>query len=1581
MRKLRHASAVSIVLVTGLSLGAACTAGPPSNAPEGAAGSVTALTADNDVPPPAGSTTPIAFRALTLGDAPVRRPLTPMPTAITTLPTPTTKGTVDGSGDETPLEEVLIGTAAKGGDKGKAIDADAGKLANGVRLVLDTPYQIFSQTGSYVHVAAYLASFVPAAGARVFVDGKLVGTADADGAFVFRHVADDGSGSGSHEVTVIAGTSNARVRGSAMYSAYPRTQAFERANLYVYTDRGVFSPGDVVHVRALAWRLRGDYRPFANAPVNVVLRKDGKLLSGGRVETDVMGVATIDLPLPTSAPEGAYELAVEHLGERSTARLQVKYIVAPAVKIEHDLPRFLTRDAGDLPFVVNLAASTGEAFKSGTVVIKALDPKDVVVATETRAVTNGGPHAFKLGSVTLAKMRDAFADDEMAHVVIEVIDAATGRRDELTRDLQISRAPYRLVVEGDRTEHVTGETVKVIVHATDLEGAPVDKSDVALDVHTDGKLLLHAVSKTTAEGLATFTFAMPKGSVDMTASLVKTPSVRAEAYVDNSPPRAMYAEVTEASVIERQNTPIEVHFPSGYVPSERVVHADVTDASGSLVHSFLVPIKNDKGHFVAKGTFPAPSWGSMLLTLFAIGREGSGGAIGLLTDGQNLPVVASRPITVTLKAPSTAAPGQSIELDVALTRSDAKVGPRPFAFGLAITDDAMLALLDPLEHTPTQVLYNPERKVMATTGSQILTWPVVQKTWGPAGETYDIALPPFGFRRGGVAPTMTGKLGSKSTGGPMLDGDLGGVGVSGYGSGGGGSASGLPKPVATTAAPPPPPPPMKKAKEQSKPDDEVSFDAPEQTTSGKSIASNASSGSSTTPSLPTKKPDVKITIRTDFSPTSVWIPETLVEAGKNGGSAHFLAKLPDAITTQRITVVASDDRGALGVGRALIKVDQDLSVRSDLPAALTQGDEIDVAVSVRNARKDAAMGKVTLSSPSLSVIGASTQSISIGAGATSSVSFRIKANGAGRTPFSVAFVEERAAGSTSTAPLRDDTEERSLFVRPRGAPTEARVTGTLEAQSKLAFEVVRDKDDAYVQADLAIAFPSAVPLIEGLDSLVDDDSDLGVDPDASRLLSAIALEGYLLRTKGRKSSIERVHAILTRSATSLLLEQQSDGGWGWRWDAFSASHGMGPSSSAYATTHALLALAKLRDTDVPIPDQAIAAGRSYLLAALDSEGQVDVSNVAFWQGDGAAQRRAATMAAFRSIAATERGVPVYGNELGKLDLLVKQALSIAGGGAGSEDPLTLSSAILGLHLHARARSDSSNEMRDAITSSTKTLLGSYRSGYWEPSWFHAWGGRIEATRGVIELLANVAPGVYDTDLHDAVQFVLSTRPSWGAWHNAWGTAAAIEAMTFLDPTPPEKTGASVAIAIDGKAIVTVKIDPDDPFTSAAALRDVDLSPWLSVGTHAVTLAYDGALSVPATITLKKWTPKKVESFGMKIERALSSNDLTVGASATQVVTLTTTEARPEVIVKMSPTPGLDPDRKALEAMIKAGTIVGYRAEGSLVISLRAVKAGKTELKIPFVAARKGGFSLGSVSAYAPRSSAEAWSEGASFAVK
>ena len=93
-----------------------------------------------------------------------------------------------------------------------------------------------------------------------------------------------------------------------------------------------------------------------------------------------------------------------------------------------------------------------------------------------------------------------------------------------------------------------------------------------------------------------------------------------------------------------------------FEPAEGVVHMDVVDTSGSLVNSVLIPISHEDGAYLAEGTFSAPSWGSMLLTFFCLGRNLDGTtetgegetALGLMTEGQNLAVHPGRELTVML---------------------------------------------------------------------------------------------------------------------------------------------------------------------------------------------------------------------------------------------------------------------------------------------------------------------------------------------------------------------------------------------------------------------------------------------------------------------------------------------------------------------------------------------------------------------------------------------------------------------------------------------------------------------------------------------------------------------------------------------------------------------------------------------------------------------------------------------------------------------------------------------------------------------------------------------------------------------
>lgn len=86
-------------------------------------------------------------------------------------------------------------------------------------------------------------------------------------------------------------------------------------------------------------------------------------------------------------------------------------------------------------------------------------------------------------------------------------------------------------------------------------------------------------------------------------------------------------------------------------------------------------------------------------------------------------------------------------------------------------------------------------------------------------------------------------------------------------------------------------------------------------------------------------------LRQFFPETLFWLPELATDAN---GHAQVEVPIADSITTWRITVLASDQAGNLGSAEVGMRVFQDFFVEPDLPRFLTVGDELAVPVSIFN---------------------------------------------------------------------------------------------------------------------------------------------------------------------------------------------------------------------------------------------------------------------------------------------------------------------------------------------------------------------------------------------------------------------------------------------------------------------------------------------------------------------------------------------------------------------------------------------------------------------------------------------------------
>jgi len=86
-------------------------------------------------------------------------------------------------------------------------------------------------------------------------------------------------------------------------------------------------------------------------------------------------------------------------------------------------------------------------------------------------------------------------------------------------------------------------------------------------------------------------------------------------------------------------------------------------------------------------------------------------------------------------------------------------------------------------------------------------------------------------------------------------------------------------------------------------------------------------------------------LRQYFPETLYWAPELVTD---QDGSLELEIPLADSITTWRLSALAHTQRGELGFATYGIRVFQDFFIDLDLPAMLTQGDEIAVPVAVFN---------------------------------------------------------------------------------------------------------------------------------------------------------------------------------------------------------------------------------------------------------------------------------------------------------------------------------------------------------------------------------------------------------------------------------------------------------------------------------------------------------------------------------------------------------------------------------------------------------------------------------------------------------
>lgn len=323
-------------------------------------------------------------------------------------------------------------------------------------------------------------------------------------------------------------------------------------------------------------------------------------------------------------------------------------------------------------------------------------------------------------------------------------------------------------------------------------------------------------------------------------------------------------------------------------------------------------------------------------------------------------------------------------------------------------------------------------------------------------------------------------------------------------------------------------------------------------------------------------------LRSRFAATAFFLSSVVTDAA---GQAVAAAKLPDNLTTFRVMAVAVTAGDRYGSGQSTMLVTRPLLARPALPRFLRRDDRFTAGVVVNQRAGGTPLVRVTAKARGVASDGPAVRSVTLAPGRGSEVRFAFRDTTADTTVFRF----DVASGSDSDAVLI------GLPVRPAYAVRAHTVAGVLRDSASAVLTLPGEIDPARSRLTLTLATtPLAVvgDLYRRLAAYPFDCS----EQLSGSLLTLAALQRAGTAPDGRRYAPARSRAAMERMAASLVRRQRGDGGIGfWGADDWTT-----PWLSAYAG-NALLAA---RAAGVSVSDSVLARLGNYLFQSFHRPGTV-----------------------------------------------------------------------------------------------------------------------------------------------------------------------------------------------------------------------------------------------------------------------------------------------------------------------------------------------------------------------------------------
>ncbi|MDI1430319.1 MG2 domain-containing protein [Polyangium sorediatum] len=320
-------------------------------------------------------------------------------------------------------------------------------------------------------------------------------------------------------------------------------------------------------------------------------------------------------------------------------------------------------------------------------------------------------------------------------------------------------------------------------------------------------------------------------------------------------------------------------------------------------------------------------------------------------------------------------------------------------------------------------------------------------------------------------------------------------------------------------------------------------------------------------------------VRRDFRASATFVPSIVTD---DAGRAKVKFRLPDTLTTYRLMAVTAAEDDRFGFAENRVVASRPLMARPALPRFLRAGDALDASVVLSSKGIGKTNATVEIKLDGLTLSGDTKRTIDLAPGTPVEVRFPVTAPKAGKAK--IGFVVR----ATESGKALEDAVEVERDVRVPLSPEAVALYGdtTTESAEKLGdLSAMRDDTGGL---EVSMASTALVGLGGGVEQLIDYPYGC-TEQLVSKLVPMLPLRD--LAADFKIPLPKNTGAIIESTVAEILKHQRGDGGFG-MWAGSDRSN-------LWATTYALWGLGEAKRRNVNIPETVIESAARHVSDALE----------------------------------------------------------------------------------------------------------------------------------------------------------------------------------------------------------------------------------------------------------------------------------------------------------------------------------------------------------------------------------------------